>query len=526
MSSKKSILGILFGMVLLLNIGYVSINDLDTISNQPNLVNGEKDELVRIWNVNLSSEDVFFPTTVGPNGNTYVIKSQYPSPGVYCFDRDGRLRWKYEEINKTHLQISNPVFGEHGNIYFFHKEGGKDTCTLSALNRSGHLLWKEKILNGSFRSEGPLAVPGEGIYVASSSGYIYKFDEKGEKKFTRDISNSSLRILGEIKTDLYLFGSSEKKNRLIKTDLKGQVEWKVTVHSNYSLSEYSIGESIYLGLKEEVNPISWNSTIRSYSKDGEKIWSHPLGQDTLLNSMGYENEGLYFGYSDLSDSADGDTTREEGHVVALNPNSAEVRWNFSYEYGPGEMFEDLLIEENSIYTYVWDSSYGKEIVSEILCFDSDGTLRSQLSVTNKEIKSFCVGNSGIFYAVTEDANLSAFKLDREKPVAEAGDDITTEAGDKTFLDASNSTDDTVIANYTWRVKENSYYGPTLNYTFSEPGTYNVSLTVEDKAGRKDSDRITVKVQEKEDGFIPGFTFPIIAVGIFVALIYTWRTKIT
>lgn len=512
-------------MILILSLGYGSMSDLENISSQPHFVNDDQEKMVRVWNVNLSSKDDFFPTTVpttvGPKGNIYVIKSQYSSSRMYCFDRDGTLRWRYDGINKTHQMISKPTFGKDGRIYFLHKERFKKTCTLSALNSSGHLLWNRNISNGLFRSRGPLTITGEGIYVSTSNGLIYQFDNNGNENFTQKISNYSIKVLGEIERNLYLFGSA--KNKLIKTDSTGRVEWNISINSNYSLSEYSIGQSICLGLEEE-SPISRNCTIRSYNKDGEMISFYPLGNDTFLHSMN-RNENLHFIYSDFSPTDDGGTRREKGHVVALDPTSLEYRWNFSYEYNPGEMFENLHVEEGSIYTYIWDSSYGENIVSSIFSFDSNGTLQSKLSVSSKKIKSLCIGNTGTFYGATDDANLSAFKLDRKSPVAEAGDDIITEAGEEIFLDARNSTDDTLIANYTWSVKEDNYYRSTLNYTFSNPGTYNITLRVEDKAGRENTDRITVKVKEKEDGFAPGFTLLILAIGIFVALIYTGRTKI-
>ncbi|MFQ5908027.1 MAG: PKD domain-containing protein, partial [Thermoplasmata archaeon] len=69
------------------------------------------------------------------------------------------------------------------------------------------------------------------------------------------------------------------------------------------------------------------------------------------------------------------------------------------------------------------------------------------------------------------------------------------------FDGSGSSDNVGIANYTWTFRDGTtitlgpFSVPTASYTFNEPGSYVITLTVEDAAGNSDTDTLTVTVAD-------------------------------
>ncbi|MBU4070947.1 MAG: carboxypeptidase regulatory-like domain-containing protein, partial [Candidatus Thermoplasmatota archaeon] len=86
--------------------------------------------------------------------------------------------------------------------------------------------------------------------------------------------------------------------------------------------------------------------------------------------------------------------------------------------------------------------------------------------------------------------------DTQSPVANAGIDRTVPIGTQVSLNASASTDNYGIANYTWTLTDNgvqTLYGMAVPYTFTTIGTYDVLLTVMDHAGLTSTDTKIITV---------------------------------
>jgi hypothetical protein len=88
-------------------------------------------------------------------------------------------------------------------------------------------------------------------------------------------------------------------------------------------------------------------------------------------------------------------------------------------------------------------------------------------------------------------------IDNDKPIADAGEDIDGEEGTKIILDASNSTDNIGIVNYTWTFDYNNeqieLYGKISIFRFHIWDDYEITLTVSDAAGNKASDKIVIEI---------------------------------
>jgi len=89
--------------------------------------------------------------------------------------------------------------------------------------------------------------------------------------------------------------------------------------------------------------------------------------------------------------------------------------------------------------------------------------------------------------------------DTEPPNAEAVADENTVVGEEVSLDAGGSTDNVGITEYLWDLGDGeTASGATAKHSYSEAGTYTVTLTVRDEARNTDTDTVTITVAETPD----------------------------
>jgi hypothetical protein len=122
---------------------------------------------------------------------------------------------------------------------------------------------------------------------------------------------------------------------------------------------------------------------------------------------------------------------------------------------------------------------------------------------------------------------SSITLDTQKPVAQAGQDQTVAASSSVTFDASGCTDNEGIASYSWNFGDGTTgTGKTATHTYSSPGTYTATLTVEDEAGNIATSSLAVTVQASVIPEFPPATLPllIIVLTFLGAVIYRRRCK--
>ena len=87
--------------------------------------------------------------------------------------------------------------------------------------------------------------------------------------------------------------------------------------------------------------------------------------------------------------------------------------------------------------------------------------------------------------------------DSTAPVAEAGDDVTVEEGTTVTLASTGSRDNVGVMAYGWTFEYGDdtvdLEGPEARFEFERPGTYLVTLTVDDAEGNAAMDTMTVEV---------------------------------
>ena len=114
------------------------------------------------------------------------------------------------------------------------------------------------------------------------------------------------------------------------------------------------------------------------------------------------------------------------------------------------------------------------------------------------------------------------------PVAVAPANMRASVGEWVTFNGSGSTDNVGIVNYTWTIKlEGASYaqvliGPVASYSFDQPGTQRVTLTVTDAQGNTDSATFTVTVEGRASWW--WLLIPIVIAAVVVAFLLGRRRK--
>jgi PKD repeat protein len=110
------------------------------------------------------------------------------------------------------------------------------------------------------------------------------------------------------------------------------------------------------------------------------------------------------------------------------------------------------------------------------------------------------------------------------PVAEAGSDRIVDTGETVVFDAGGSADNVGITKVLWDFGDGeSAMGLSVSHIYDSAGVFNVTLTVEDGAGNKDTDHVTVTVQEQANPiWTYGFIFLIVALVVLTSCLLVWR----
>jgi PKD repeat protein len=144
---------------------------------------------------------------------------------------------------------------------------------------------------------------------------------------------------------------------------------------------------------------------------------------------------------------------------------------------PAQLNGSLSSDDVGIVTYAWN-------------FTDDGsgqTLTGAVQYWNFAT----LGDHLVTLTVTDGAGHSSVStvvvtvLADQAPVANAGPDQTADEDTLVTFDGSGSTDDVGVSEYNWTILELGVYlsGASPQYTFADPGTYTVNLTVMDTIGQ-------------------------------------------
>ncbi len=142
-------------------------------------------------------------------------------------------------------------------------------------------------------------------------------------------------------------------------------------------------------------------------------------------------------------------------------------------------------DDTSIHSYFWDFKDGSESneLNPSHIFNEIGIFNVELTVTDEQ----GLADQDIISVVVEEQP-------NEIPTAIASVNILSgEAPLKVDFTGSNSTDDIEISNYIWNFPDSEVSEPDTSYVFDQAGEFDITLTVVDNTGLKDSTLITITV---------------------------------
>lgn len=189
-----------------------------------------------------------------------------------------------------------------------------------------------------------------------------------------------------------------------------------------------------------------------------------------------------------SDSNDPDVSEENNGnenplaIADATPTSGQVPLEVTFT---GENSSD----NNEIVSYLWDFQDGNtaNTANANHTFTETGTYEVSLTVTDNE---GLTNTDMVTISVSEDAPNVA-----PSAVAEANPTSGQVPLEVTF-DGRNSTDDNAVIDYLWNFKDgNTSNESNPTHTFTEAGTYYVTLNVADEQGLSDETTITITVTE-------------------------------
>jgi PGF-pre-PGF domain-containing protein len=332
-----------------------------------------------------------------------------------------------------------------------------------------HIFSGEADVNGTSVADGTVTARADGGVVGSADINDGIYDDL----LVQGIENQTL-------VKFYIDGLDTNENHTYRpwnvTELNLSAELESS--KNYSVSEVkdnvSSGDTVSVKAPDEASTSSGavdelNITV---NKDTDSVEVNVTVTDKKTTDEVNENV--------IEDVDDGDTEVEG--VIDVESN-----------------VENEDIGDTSIGFTLKKSKIDNEPESVVLIHFEDGSRVGVLDTTYLEDKTEKKDDGFYHYrAKTDSFSSYAMTSDSTKPEADAGSDKTVLEDLEADFDASGSTDNVEIKNYTWDFDDgDTATGEEVSHEF-DSGTYDVELTVYDTAGNKDTDTITVDVDPVSD----------------------------
>ena len=350
----------------------------------------------------------------------------------------------------------------------------------------------------------------DGIDSISENGIIYVYNGT---YYEKPIIYKSLKLIGNSSTDTIIDGRGEGIVIEIKSDnvemsnflIMGSgddedVGIKVYSHKNI-ISKCVISNNDMAGIrfiKSTNNTIS-ESNILNNNKYG--IWlDDSCNNNKILGCIISNNEeGIYLRYSNnnlisscnISNNEEGISLRESrNNTISFCNISNNIDYSIKIRFSSNKnsmFYNNFYDNARDDCINNWDNGKRGNYWDDYDGTDTDG---DGIGETPYEISG---GNNKDNYPLV----LPSGNKDTEPPDANAGDNQKVQQGTEVLLDAINSNDNVGIINWTWSFTYNeivqTFYGETVEFTFSIVGEYEIKLTVKDAVDLSDSDIVLVNV---------------------------------
>ncbi len=494
------------------------------------------------WSFN-AGHSVYSSPAIGSNGTIYFGSGDEQ---LYALDPNGTEKWSFQTEGFIN---SSPAIGKNGTIYI-----GSWDNNLYAIHPNGTEKWR--FSTGSEVHSSPSIASDGTIYVGSEDNKTYAVYPNGTEKWKFSTGNN-VQKSPSIGADGTIYVGSKDDNLYALYLENGTEKWNFStggaVHSSPAIGSDG---TIYFGsYGGKLYALNHDGTEKWNFSTGYPVVSPAIGSDGRIY-VGSHDDNLYaIGEDTEPPVADAgvDQTVSIGEEFTLNGSGSsdnvgivnhtwmiegtenygmEVKHSFS-EVGTyniilnvrdeaGNYDTDtvtITVEDQTPPTAVAtanrttvnvfdpiqfdasDSSDNVEIINYSWNFE-DGNLGSGETVTHSygSAENYTVTLTVSDAADNTDSETLNITVeqepDTEPPVADAGSDQTVAVGEDFTLNGSGSSDNVGIVNYTWVYDGNEYYGVELIHSFSEPGTYTITLNVSDEAANYDTDTVSITVEDQ------------------------------
>ncbi len=472
------------------------------------------------WEKNIGVISQSSPT-IDENGNIYVIK-KYPGK-LYSFKSDGSKRWIYNLDEKD--VISTPVIDQGETIYI--NSNGKN---LYAINPNGTLNWSVKQDQGNnlmaATSGRGLALSNDGtIYFGSAYNTLYAIQKNGTEKWNLTFDGSIEYSSPSIGKNGILYLGSFDQN-VYAVNPNGTIRWTYkTGDKIYSSPAIDDGGTVYIG--------SMNDNLYAFTGKAPEIKDKTMDlvntSETLeINAEITDNRKVetvhltyWFGEDDSNkkkekmDHDENDTYLKEIDIPSNSTEELHYRIKAEDDFGnENETDMKTVVVKDAISPVARAGNDRTLGVNEETAFDASNsmdnigivdhiwTIESSKYHQEKINYSFEIPGEYEIKLKVKDAagnhdidKVNVTVVDETDPIADAGSDRTVIEDTEITFDASNSSDNVEIVNYTWVIQGNEYFGEEIEYIFTDPGDYMVTLNVSDTAGNWDTDAVAVEVKD-------------------------------
>ena len=491
-----------------------------------------------VWGVDVSDDGDFVVAT--------VIQ---PSPVGYAvlLDHNGTELWNTTsmgDLGSREIKISHNatcVAWGVGDGYLY------------LLNRSDRKVLWTRFLEGQIRQI-EFAHNDSVVYAGSGDGYLYAVNtSNGDIMWRTNIeawpySTGGMKLAED---DSLIMTASKVGNYSLIDVSTGERLWSLDSMGGAHYGDISPNKDFVLGGSGGIYGtciIDMDGTLRWFQEgsgsgsifpDGKLV---AVGQDWGLDVINLNGTVLANYSEDFSWTGRPVTTsfvyvfKDQTKIIVGHGSGAAFFWNVSYDRIPFGN-DSVAPSTSDDYDGSWHPS---DFTINLTASDSgSGVLATYYKVNDGPVMNVSVDGQPLIH--TEGANnkleywsvdnasneewphhvLTGIKEDVTDPNANAGPDQGVLLGDVCWLDGAGSSDNLGIANYTWTFTyestEQNIYGRNPQFVFMTEGTYNITLTVKDNAGRTDIDIVEITVSSVIPE-IPSVALSALSVALLVALI--------
>ncbi len=424
------------------------------------------------YSINISMNNVL--------GQTYFYNRSYDSSGPYSYSiicKDQSSNWNSSQerhfyvngnISRVSADPENQESGGYVNV----------SCDISLYELEE--IWLNITYPDSSEHNKSMLYDGTSYFYNSSYTLIGQYD------FNISVKNSSGIWTHSAGYNFTIIDAAPPKIDNVSADPMVQLSGK-NVNLSCSVTDDQPVEDVFINITRPDGSKSNYTCLES----SDHIWYHNRSYNTAgdygfivwaVDQAGNWNHSETYTFQIMDGSppviknvSAWPSVQEPGGCVNLtsdvyDPNLEGVYVNISYP--GGESYNRTM--DNSSSSYYYNSS-----------FDQMGNYTYAITA----------GDSWGNWNCSTHHNFSI--KDIVAPIADAGEDLVIDMGETVHLDASNTSDNVGVVNYTWLIEETKYYGEVVNHTFEEAGDKTVKLNVSDSTGNHDIDTLNVTVRDIE-----------------------------